>query len=187
MKKLAKSLMKLLIITISILFLLIIIFCATWVESEKTSNISNYDKYFGIKGKHNNDIFPKNIPPSANVEDFYYYYYNPFDPNYVSYLVYTCDDEDFKKETERLRNLKSSKDYMIYGATGFNYPISAIYSDDYNGYIYALEDAENNRLIYVEIYFCNYFSDIKYEQIIADSYLPINFNAKFGNVIQAGN
>lgn len=150
-------------------------------ERDKTTNIVNYNKYFGENGKHRNDIFPNMIPTSAKVEDFCYYYYNPFDPNYVSYLVYSCNDEDFNNETERLSKLTSSKDYLIYGATGFNYPVCAVYADNYKGYIYALADKENNKLIYVEIDFCNYFSDINYENIISKDYLPIDFNAKKDN------
>lgn len=153
-------------------------------ERDKTTNVAKYNKYFGENGKHKNDIFPNVIPSSAKVEDFCYYYFNPFDPNYVSYLVYSCNDEDFNKEIERLSKLSSSKDYLIYGATGFNYPVCAVYADKYKGYIYALTDKENNKLIYVEIDFCNYFSDIKYENIINKEHLPIGFNAKDGNPIQ---
>jgi hypothetical protein len=155
-------------------------FCALWIERDKTTNIRNYTKYFGNEGSHSNDIFPKSIPDSAKVEDFCYYYYNPFDPNFVSYLAYICSDKDFTKETERLSKLNSSEDYLIYGATGFNYPVSAVYADE-SGYIYALADKENNRLIYVEINFCNYLTDIDYEKIIDEKYLPINFDAKEGN------
>ncbi|WP_018250364.1 hypothetical protein [Orenia marismortui] len=168
---------KILLIFFIILTILVCIFFAIWVEKDKTTNILDYNEYFGDKGKHNNDIFPKIIPSSAKIEQFYYYYYNPFDPNFVSYLVYTCNDKDFIEEIKRLAKLNSSKDYLIYGATGFNYPVIAVYAND-NGYIYALADKENNKLIYVEIYFCNYFSDINYEKIICEEYLPINFNAK---------
>lgn len=150
-------------------------------EKDKSTKISSYSKYLGQDGKHKNDIFPHSIPPSAKIEDFCYYYYNSLDPNYVSYLVYSCNDEDYMKETERLSKFHSSEDYLIYGATGFNYPICAVYADSYKGYIYALADKENNRLIYVEINFCNYFSDINYENIIDEKYLPIDFNAKSGN------
>ena len=82
---------------------------------------------------------------------------------------------------ERRLELQSSKEYLIYSATGFNYPVSAVYADSYNGYIYALADKENNKLIYVEIKFYNYFSDINYEEVIDKEYLPIDFNAKSGN------
>lgn len=155
--------------------------CGFFTEEDKTTDISDYSEYLGNGGKHGNEIFPDSISESAKIEDFYYYYYNPFDPNYVSYLVYSCNDEEYAKETERLSKLESSKDYLIYGATGFNYPVCAVYADDYEGYIYALADKENNRLIYVEIKFCNYFSDIKYEDIINEKYLPIKFDAKPGN------
>lgn len=150
-------------------------------EKDKTTDISNYSEYLGSEGKHPNDIFPNSIPDSAEIEKFTYYYYNPFDPNYVAYLVYSCNDEDYMKEIERLSKLDSSEEYLIYGATGFNYPVCAVYADSYNGYIYALADEENNRLIYVEINFCNYFSDINYEDIIDKEHLPINFDAKKGN------
>lgn len=155
--------------------------CGILVERDKTTNVSDYNDYFGVDGKHKNDVFPSSIPVSAKVENFYYYYYNPFDPNYVAYLVYTCDDEDYLKETERLSKLNSSKDYFIYSATGFNYPVCAVFADKYYGYRYALADKENNRLIYVEINFCNYFSDIEYEKVIDKKHLPIGFDAKPGN------
>lgn len=154
--------------------------CGVWSEKDKTTNISDYNKYFGQNGEHKNEIFPNTIPNSAKIEDFYYYYYNPFDKNYVSYLVYSCNDEDYAKEIDRLSNVSSSKDYLIYNASGFNYPVCAIYADNY-GYLYALADEENKKLIYVEINFCNYFSDIDYEDIIDKKYLPIDFNAKPDN------
>ncbi|MBN1040320.1 hypothetical protein DVW12_16670 [Clostridium botulinum] len=178
---------KILLIPLSIIAIIITLFMVlfmSWTEKYKTTNISDYSKYLGQDGEHNNSIFPYNIPSSAKIQDFCYYYYNPFDPNYVSYLVYSCDDVDYAKETERLSKLESSKDYLIYSATGFKYPVCAVYADSYNGYIYALADKENNRLIYVEINFCNYFSDIDYEKIIDKQYLPIDFNAKSDNPTQ---
>jgi hypothetical protein len=155
-------------------------------EKYKTTNISNYSKYFGQDGQHNNEIFPYKVPSSAKIEEFCYYYYDPFDPNYVSYLVYSCNDEDYKTEIDRLAKLDSSKNYLIYSATGFNYPVCAVYADSYKGYIYALTDKQYNKLIYVEINFCNYFSDIDYEKIIDNKYRPIDFDAKPGNPTQQG-
>lgn len=152
-----------------------------WVDKDKTTNISDYSKYLGQDGKHSNYIFPYSIPNSAKIENFCYYYYNPFDPNYVSYLVYSCNDEDYMKEIERLSKLPSSKNYLIFGATGFNYPVCAVSANSHDGYIYALTDKQNNKLIYVEIKFCNYFSDINYEDIVDKKYLPIDFNAKSKN------
>ena len=205
MKKGKKILLTLGIILITLIF----IFCAMWIERDKTNNIHDYNKYFGENSIYreeynrcfgydlgNNsenstkilptDIFPKSIPNSAKIEDFCYYYYNPFDPNYTVYLVYTCSDEDFIKETERLSKIDSSKKYLIYGATGFNYPIEAIYANE-NGYIYCLADKETKKLIYVGINFCDYFSDINYKKIINKKYLPINFDATRNNKTQKKN
>ena len=178
-----KKILSIFLIIIAILVLICGGFIMLWVEKDKTTNISDYSKYLGQNGKHNNDIFPYIIPNSAKVKNFCYYYYNPFDSNYVSYLVYSCNDEDYMKETERLSKIQSSKDYLIYSATGFNYPVCAVYAnnDSHDGYIYALADKENNTLIYVEIKFYNHFSDINYENIIDKKYLPINFNAKSNN------
>lgn len=172
---------KILLIPLSIIAVMLIVFFTVWTEKYKTTDISDYSKYLGQNGEHNNDIFPYNIPNSAEIEDFCYYYYNPFDSNYVSYLVYSCNEDDFVKEIKRLSKLHSSENYLIYGAAGFNYPVCAVYADNNYGYLYALADKENNRLIYVEINFCNYFSDIDYEKIIDKKYLPIDFNAKSGN------
>ncbi|MDO0824132.1 hypothetical protein [Desulfosporosinus nitroreducens] len=155
--------------------------CGLLTQKDKTTDISDYSEYLGTEGKHPNDIFPQSIPISAVIEDFCYYYYNSWDPNHVVYLVYSCNEEDYAKETERLSKLNSSSDYLIYGGTGFNYPICAILADSYNGYIYALADKDNNRLIYVEITFCDYFSDINYEEIIDKEYLLKGFDAKLGN------
>lgn len=173
---------KILLLFSFIITMSICIGCGTvWGETEKIRDISYYNEYFGDEGKHKNDIFPSSLPDSAEKECFYYYYSNSFDPNYVVYLVYSCNDEEYTKEADRLSKIKSSEDYLIYGATGFNYPVCAVYADGYNGYIYALADKENNRFIYVEINFCNYFSDINYEDIIDEEYLPIDFDAKSGN------
>lgn len=156
--------------------------CGLFTEKDKTMDISDYSEYLGNEGKHRNEIFPQSIPSSANIEDFCYYYYNPWDPNYVVYLIYSCNAEDYKKETERLENLNSSVDYLIYDATGFDYPVCSVLANRDSGYVYALADKENRRLIYVEITFCNYFSDINYEDIIDKEYLPKNFSAKPGNL-----
>ena len=152
-----------------------------------TTDIADYNKYLGATGIHAdknliyNDIFPDSIPSSADVEEFSYYYLDPFDPSYLCYLVYTCSDEDFSKELERLSEIESSEDYLFYGTTGFNYPVCAIYANDYTGYIYAMADKEENRLIYVELTYCNYFSEIDYEAIINKKHLPVGFDAKPGN------
>ena len=37
------------------------------------------------------------------------------------------------------------------------------------------------KIIYVELTFCNYFTDIHYERVIPKEHLPIGFDAKSGN------
>ena len=49
------------------------------------------------------------------------------------------------------------------------------------GYIYAMTDPKTNTFIYVELQYCNYFTDINYEKTIDEKYLPIGFDASQGN------
>lgn len=150
---------------------------------EVVSEIEQYEYVLGAHGKYKqnyigrNDIFPDTIPASAKVETFYYEYYNPWDACYLGHLVYTCGEADFEAERQRLKQLNSTKDYLVYGAEGFTYELCAVYADDYYGYIYALADTDNNRMIYVDLQFCNSFTDIDYEKIIAKEHLPIGFDA----------
>ncbi len=152
----------------------------------KNEDIGQYETLLGKDGKykHNyigyNDIFPNKLPDSAEVEEFYYEYYNPWDANYLGYLVYQCEDEDYTEEYSRLKKLDRSENYNDYGEIVFPYELCAVYADHY-GIIYGLADKENNRFIYMELEFCNYFTDIDYEEIVDEKYLPEGFNAKPGN------
>ena len=151
---------------------------------EKVTDITKYEKYLGADGKYKenygtyNDIFPDKIPEGVQVEDFCYYYYDPWDACYLGYLVYTCDKENFEEEYERLHSISSSENKYIYGATEFPYELCAVYAHDYFGYIYALADKENGRLIYVELQFANGFTDIDYKEYIDERYLPVGFDAE---------
>ena len=153
---------------------------------DSTRDVAKYEKYLGALGKFKehsnryNDIFPDEIPKSAKVEQFFYDYYHLSDPNYLGYLVYTCDDEDYQKEYHRLSMIDSSQNKYIYGATSFPYELCAVYADQYYGYIYAMADRANKRFMYVELQFCNHFSDIDYDKIIDAKYLPTGFTAKKG-------
>lgn len=164
-----------------------------WMKDsrEVVENLAQYEEILGQNGRYKknyveyNDIFPDQLPESADVETFYYEYYNPWDANYLGYLVYTCDEDDFRTEYDRLHKIKSSALPLIYGATGFPYELCAVYTDEYSGYIYALADVESKTLIYVSLEFCNYFTDIDYEEIIDNRYLPYGFDAKNGNATQS--
>lgn len=168
-----------------------------WVEKNVVTDISSYEAYFGSQGIHrtrntdiwkktgesyliSSDIFPERLPDSAEVEDFYYEYYNPWDACYLSYLVYCCDEEDYQTESARLRQIPMPEDYLIYGATDFPYPLLAVEAGDC-GYIYAMTDETQRKIIYVELTFFNYFTDIDYENVVPKEHLPIGFDAKQGN------
>ncbi|MFQ9798251.1 MAG: hypothetical protein ACLR23_04210 [Clostridia bacterium] len=73
------------------------------------------------------------MPKSAKVSDFVYYYYNPWDPSYLVYLVYDCSEEDFEVECQRLRQIDSSARYAYYGVTGFPYKLEAVLANAYYG------------------------------------------------------
>ncbi|MDU4974587.1 MAG: hypothetical protein E6X19_17945 [Hungatella hathewayi] len=74
------------------------------------------------------------------------------------------------------------EDYLIYGASEFPYPLLAV-NASYYGYIYAMGDEAQRNIIYVEVTFCNYFTDIDYENVIPEKYLPIGFDAKQNNPV----
>ena len=70
--------------------------------------------------------------------------------------------------------------YLVYGAEGFYYPVLSA-SGGSSGILYALTDEKARRIMYVEIAFCNYFSDIDYEPIIPPEILPAGFDAGKNN------
>lgn len=180
---------------------LIVIACIIWLlliagvlflfllrpEQEKVTDIERYETILGKNGKYKNNflgynsIFPDTMPESAEVKAFYYEYYNPWDPNYLGYLVYTCDEEAYEKERKRLQELEDALDFRVYGTTEFPYELCAVTADEYYGIRYALADKEKRQFIYVELAFCNYFTDIQYENIVEKKYLPLGFDASKEN------
>lgn len=203
MDKRTKVVLRIVLIVILLIGIMVtsVVYIFThWVERNIVTDIEDYETYFSAQGIHRtrdpsklkktsesylviDNIFPGKLPESAEVEDFHYEYYNSWDPCYLSYLVYSCDENDYKAETERLKQIPRPVDYLIYGATDFPYPLLAVKAG-YNGYIYALTDEAQQKIIYVELTFCNYFTDIDYENVIPQTYLPLGFNAKVGNPTQ---
>ena len=155
---------------------------------EITTDTNKYNEVIGenAQEKYKNkwgmeeDILPKDIS-NLNVLDFKMVYYNPWDANYLSYLVIDYSEEEYNKEIERLNNIGIEEYKGYYGVTGFSkYELVAMNSDSYQGFVYAITDS-NSKIIYVEIIFCNYFMDIKYEEQIPIEYLPDGFDAKMDN------
>ena len=159
-------------------------------EVEVNTDISRYQDYIGdnvldeYSGKLGMDesIFPDKITDDMDVEDYKMVYYNPWDAQYLSYLVVDYDEAGFAKEVERLKKYDSTEYIGYYGVTGFDkeYELLAMYADSYQGFVYALSDIEDT-IIYVELIFCNYFFDLDYEEYIEESYLPIGFDATSDN------
>lgn len=153
-----------------------------------TTNINEYKNVIGISAKGiykdkwglNEDIFPNYID-GLDIEDFKMVYYNPWDANYLAYLVVNYNEEEYNKEISRLNSIGIDDYKGIYSVTGFtNYDLVAMDSHYYNGFIYAITDGKS-KIIYVELQFCNYYMDIKYEEQIPNSYLPDGFNALIDN------
>lgn len=157
---------------------------------EVNTDIGKYQDYIGENAQEeyqnkwgmDESIFPEKITAKMDVKDYQMVYYNPWDAQYLSYLVVDYDEESFEKETERLREYPSTKYLGYYGAAGFleEYELLAMYANAYQGFVYALSDKEDT-VIYVEIIFCNYMMDIDYKEYIEESYLPIGFDATSEN------
>lgn len=170
-----------------------VIWLGYMTETAKTiRNISSYEEYFGKQGKHResglvaNQIFPESLPESAMVEKFAYRHEDLMDPSDAAILVYTCDEEDYEIEITRLKDLETNVEdaYGVYGITEFPYEVVAVEADQYYGVIYAMIEANDRRIIYVENTYCNYFSDINYTWYIGKEYLPKGYNAEPENPVR---
>lgn len=153
-----------------------------------TTNKMDYNDVIGSKSKGiykdkwgiKEEIFPKTIS-NLNAKEFKMICDDFLDQQFLSYLVVDYNEEDYKKEIERLTNYGIKKYKGYYNVTGFtNYELVAMESDEYYGFIYAITDGKS-KIIYVELIFCNYTMDIDYENEIPKEYLPDGFNAKEDN------
>ena len=174
---------------VGFLAIILLLFGFFNAKVEVYDNIENYSDFIGTNAKEgyrnkwgmDEEIFPKEIGENMKIKDFKMIYYNPWDSQYLSYLVAEYDEEDYKKEVERLKAYNSTEYIGYYGVTGFSkYTLLAMYADKYQGFVYALTDNEN-KIIYVELIFCNYCYDIEYENYINNDYLPDGFDARIDN------
>ena len=175
-------------ISLTIAVSCIFIFMGGLNKVEITTDKASYQEVIGVNSNDkykdkwgmSEEIFPKSID-NLNVLDFKMVYYDPWDKQFLSYLVVDYSENEYNKEVERLNNY-GIEDYIgYYGATGFtNYKLLAMESDAYQGFVYAITDGKS-KIIYVEIIFCNYFMDINYEEQIPNNYLPDGFDATSNN------
>ncbi|MBR5742760.1 MAG: helix-turn-helix transcriptional regulator [Clostridia bacterium] len=141
----------------------------------------NARKEFRSKWGMDETIFPSQIPSDAKVLSYKMVYYDPWDAQYLSYLVLEYGEEAYEKECARLAAYPSTPYQGYYGVTGFSkYRLLAMYADDYQGFVYALTDGEGT-IIYAELIFCNYCFDLDYEKYIPAEYLPDGFDARIDN------
>lgn len=160
-----------------------------FAKPEINTDISKYNEYMGENAKEeyrtkwgmNEEIFPQSITDNMNVSDYKMVYYNPWDAQFLSYLVVDYNKDNYEKEIQRLKEYNSTNYIGYYGVTGFSkYRLLAMEADAYYGFIYALTDGEE-RIIYVELIFCNYFYDLEYNKYININYLPDGFDATLDN------
>ncbi len=161
-------------------------------DIEVNTDINKYNDYMGNsayeeyrdKWGMNEEIFPRIIKHNMYILDYKMIYYNPWDAEYLSYLVVDYNKDDYNKEIDRLRNYNSTEYLGYYGAEGFDkYILIAMEADSYNGFVYALTDGKN-KIIYVELIFCNYQYDFDYNEYIDSDYLPVGFDASSNNKYQ---
>ncbi|MBO4847446.1 MAG: hypothetical protein J5525_14255 [Lachnospiraceae bacterium] len=126
-------------------------------------------------------IWPESITGDMDVRDFTMVYYNPWDKQYLGYLVVDYTPKDYAKEVERLKAYEST-DYVGYYSVSeeTSHELLAVNADEYHGFVYALTDGEQ-RIIYAEQLFCNYFMDLDYTDYMPSEYLLDGFNAREGN------
>lgn len=155
-------------------------------EIYEDTDVNHYSRYMGEnaekeyadKWNMKEEIFPEKITADMQVADYKMVYYNPWDAQYLSYLVVEYEAEAYRAEVERLEKYASTEYLGYYGAEGFaeGWKLLAMEADPYYGFVYALE-TEDRKIVYVELIFCNYFMDLDYGEMIPEVYLPVGFDA----------
>ena len=156
---------------------------------EEYNDISHYSEYMTFdesvakwtKWGMDETIWPKKITDDMKVADFKMVYYNPWDAQYLGYLVVDYPAKEYEAEVKRLREYPST-DYVGYYSVKEEktYDLLAVNADEYQGFVYALTDGKG-RIIYAEQIFCNYVMDLDYEKYIPKEYLLDGFDATQDN------
>ena len=169
----------------------IILFGAATAKPKVYDEVEKYTEYMSFsqekqdtiwnKWGMDESIWPQTIEDVSAVVDYKMVYYNPWDAQYLGYLVMDYSDEDYAAEAARLKAYPSTEYVGYYSVTEEStYELLAVYADEYNGFVYALTDG-NNRIIYAEQIFCNYFMDLDYKNFIPEEYLLDGFDASKDN------
>ena len=125
-------------------------------------------------------IWPEKISDDMEVKDYKMVYWNPFDPQYLGYIVVKYPDSEYRAEIKRLKEYKSTEYKGYYSVTGEeDYELLAVNADPYYGFIYALGD-DDKTIIYAEEVFCG-FMDLEYEKYMPKEYFLDGFDAGVDN------
>ncbi len=165
-------------------------------KPEVYDDVTHYNEYMSFSrnnGEYNDEenkwnklgmdehIWPDRITPEMNVADYKMVYYNPWDAQYLGYLVVDYDADTYAKEVQRLKDYESTEYVGYYSVKEeTTYELLAINADSYNGFVYALTDGES-RIIYAEQLFCNYFMDLDYKKYMPEEYFLDGFDATSDN------
>lgn len=172
----------------------LLVFDSATTKVKVFDDVANYSAYIGEDcnkeyGRVRSgqfEVFPEEITLQMYVQEFQYVYYNPWDPQYVSYLTIEYKDSDaFEKELARLREIGVEAYEGIYSVTGepAGYDLVAMDKDPYYGFVYAMvPEAGEKSVTYVGIVFCNHFLDLDIGDYMKEEYLLPGFDATMNNL-----
>lgn len=160
-------------------------------QVEEYDDVSRYNEFMNFsngysekgvntvwtKWEMDETIWPAEITDSMNVDDFKMVYYNPWDAQFLGYMVVDYSDDAYAEEVKRLKEYESTE-YIGYYCVEEEktYELLAVNADSYSGFVYALTDGKG-RIIYGEQIFCNYCMDLDYTKYIPEEYLLDGFDA----------
>ncbi len=177
---------KIIIITASILTVLLLVvgvlgwfvYSLIWGgPATITSDVSDYGKFEDFKGYSNLEIFPKDLPDSMNIENYYYFYQDTFlDATYQIFVEYTLTEEDYWNEVQRLSQIGEQNveevHRIVYDTQNFNYPAYVTVFENNLTYEYALLIEDQHKIVCVFTQFANR-KDIGFDP----AYLPDDFQS----------
>lgn len=139
------------------------------------SGIEHYIFPKDFSGYSKLDIFPQKLLPSAAEGEYHYQMKDTlFDPTVQMFLACTYSEEDYKKETERIRNIqeeyRKEVKRVIYDEEHFSFPAYVTAYASNHCYEYVLFPG-NQRIIYVFIQFAS-----KDELLFDQRFLPLDYH-----------
>ena len=183
------TLIAAMILSATVFILVILGMWGVFSRPEITTDISKYEALrsgpnaeedYQDKLGMDESIWPEKISDDMEVKDYKMVYWNPFDPQYLGYIVVKYPDSEYRAEIKRLKEYKSTEYKGYYSVTGEeDYELLAVNADPYYGFIYALGD-DDKTIIYAEEVFCG-FMDLEYEKYMPKEYFLDGFDAGVDN------